>query len=244
MTIRTLSLLLFLLLAACGANTEAPGTAPTALEPAVGSEQAATVQSPEAAFEADTGVYRCPGQDGDEAISVVTRTVPDGLGVFLPPTLAAESYQVLTEQQPGVYRNETLSVSGGGDEITLQSDASAWGPCRRDHRASIWEHAKLNGVNFRATGNEPGWVLEIRHRDSIDLRYDYGAGRLKLPVIEERPDVAARETRILAGEGAEQLVVLLRGETCQDTMADERFPTRVVIEFDGRRLEGCGRPLH
>ena len=116
--------------------------------------------------------------------------------------------------------------------------------CEHDRRASIWEHAKLNGVNFRGLGNEPGWVLEIREGDRLDLSYDYGQGSLSVPITETRSDADSRTTTFSGSIGDRTLVVTLSGEGCSDTMSDETFPTRVQVEFDGRKLSGCGRPLH
>ncbi|TNF86728.1 MAG: hypothetical protein EP301_08105 [Gammaproteobacteria bacterium] len=116
--------------------------------------------------------------------------------------------------------------------------------CEHDRRASIWEHAKLNGVNFRGLGNEPGWVLEIREGDRLDLSYDYGQGSLSVPITEARSDADARTTTYSGSTGERTLLVTLTGERCNDTMSDESFPTRVAVEFDGRKLSGCGRPLH
>jgi uncharacterized membrane protein len=116
--------------------------------------------------------------------------------------------------------------------------------CEYDRRASIWEHAKLSGVDFRATGNEPGWVLEIREGDRLELSYDYGQGRMSAAITGREPDPATRTTRITAAAGDHLIEVLLTAGTCRDTMADETFPTRVEVAFDDRRLTGCGRPLH
>ena len=116
--------------------------------------------------------------------------------------------------------------------------------CEHDRRASIWEHAKLNGVDFRAVGNEPGWVLEVRDGDRLDLNYDYGQSQVSVPIAERVPDAASRTTTYRGTRGERSLVVRLIGEGCSDTMSDETFPTRVEVELDGRKLSGCGRPLH
>jgi uncharacterized membrane protein len=116
--------------------------------------------------------------------------------------------------------------------------------CEHDRRASIWEHAKLNGVSFRGLGNEPGWVLEIREGDRLDLSYDYGQASLSVPITETRSDVDSRTTTFSGSIDDRTLVVTLSGEACSDTMSDETFPTRVQVEFDDRTLSGCGRPLH
>ncbi len=116
--------------------------------------------------------------------------------------------------------------------------------CEHDRRASIWEHAKLNGVSFRAVGNEPGWVLEVRQGERLDLSYDYGQSTLRLPIVETDSDPEARTTIIVGAEDDRRLVVTLTGGGCSDTMSDETFPTRVELAFGERKLSGCGRPLH
>ncbi len=116
--------------------------------------------------------------------------------------------------------------------------------CDHDHRASIWEHAKLNGVSFRAVGNEPGWVLEIRAGERLDLSYDYGQSELTVPITTRQPGIDGRVTIYSGSAGGQTMKVSLSGEGCSDTMSDETFPTRVQVELDGRTFSGCGRPLH
>ncbi len=158
-------------------------------------------------FQAETAVYQCRSATGER--TVVTRTRPNGLHLFLPP---------------------------GITDLHLD--------CTLDRRASIWEHAKLSGVDFRAQGNEPGWVLEIREGERLDLSYDYGQAELSVSIEQSRTDQGGRTTVYSGSSGAGSLTVTLKGETCQDSMADEVYPTRVEVEFSGRRLQGCGRPLH
>jgi uncharacterized membrane protein len=116
--------------------------------------------------------------------------------------------------------------------------------CEHDRRASIWEHAKLSGVDFRAVGNEPGWVLEIREGSRLDLSYDYGQARIAATISDMQTDPESRSTRYIGFEGERRVEVRLVGERCSDTMVDETYPTQVEIRFDDRRLTGCGRPLH
>lgn len=116
--------------------------------------------------------------------------------------------------------------------------------CEHDRRASIWEHAKLNGVSFRAVGNEPGWVLEIRDGDRLDLNYDYGQSTLSVAIDETHAETGARTTTYSGSGEGRTLTVRLVGEACGDTMSDETFPTRVEIQLNERKLSGCGRPLH
>ena len=120
------------------------------------------------------------------------------------------------------------------------SPASANG----DPRRSVWEHAKLEGVDFRAVGNEPGWLLEIRNGRSILLVSDYGARRDRFPAPEPRVETDAARTRYETREGDHRLTVVLEGRSCRDSMSGEAFETRVTVTLDDRTLRGCGRALH
>ncbi len=132
-----------------------------------------------------------------------------------------------------------------GLHVFLPPDATGgYLDCEHDRRASIWEHAKLNGVDFRAVGNEPGWVLEIREGERLDLSYDYGQRRLSVPVTDTSADADKRITTLSGSADGRAMTVRLSGGGCSDTMSDETYPTRVEVEFDDRVLSGCGRPLH
>ncbi len=192
-------------------------------------------------FQPVTAVYECG--EGEEAFRLVTRTRPGGLHVFLPPQLG-EPYRNLAAAPGGRYAGEDVEVLPGQGAATLRLGREEAYRCRYDHGASIWEHAKLNGVDFRAVGNEPGWVLEIREQDRLDLNYDYGAASLSLPIVETRPEPERRRTVYVGRKGAQTLRVVLTGEVCNDTMSDEVYAVRVVVAFDDRRLSGCGRALH
>jgi uncharacterized membrane protein len=172
-----------------------------------------------------------------------------------PSTSAATSADPDPEFQPetAVYRCQAASgevtlvtrTRQNGMHVFLPPDPDGGHlDCELDRRASIWEHAKLNGVDFRATGNEPGWVLEVREGERLDLSYDYGQSSLSVPIDETSTDTASRTTTFSGTAAGLKLTVTLSGEGCSDTMSDETFPTRVEVAFAERKLSGCGRPLH
>lgn len=148
------------------------------------------------------------------------------------------------QSEEGEVRLVTQTQPGGLHVFLPPGLKEPYLDCAYDHGDSIWEHAKLSGVDFRAQGNEPGWVLEIREGERLDLSYDYGQGELSVPVDQKRSDQEGRTTVFSGSSLGETLTVTLIGETCRDTMADNVFPTRVEVEFSGRHLKGCGRPLH
>lgn len=124
----------------------------------------------------------------------------------------------------------------------MRTGAKYAGRLRRKHHGyrAIWERAKLDGADFRAVGNEPGWNLEIRAGNQLLLVTDYGKSRVELPLPEPTLDPDARRTRWDAGE----LVLDVIGRPCRDTMSGEQFETQVLVTWEGQTLRGCGRALH
>jgi len=135
----------------------------------------------------------------------------------------------------------------GAFELRIENELAQLGEsggplqsCRNDPRRAVWERAKLDGADFRAVGNEPGWCLEILAGTRMVLLADYGATRLELPLPEPSVDHAARRTRWDAGE----IVLEVIGRPCRDSMSGESFETEVSVHWRGRTLRGCGRALH
>ena len=127
--------------------------------------------------------------------------------------------------------------------VVLQ-ESEARVDCMVDRRETPFEKAKLSGADFRGLGNEPGWELVIWW-DHMRLVYDYGAAQLEVPLNAEPESTADGKGSRFRGEaGGRHLEVLLQLGPCQDSMSDQEFETRVSIDLDGRRLEGCGKALH
>jgi uncharacterized membrane protein len=105
---------------------------------------------------------------------------------------------------------------------------------------NVWHKAKLRGVAFRAIGQEPGWLLEIKNGEEILLVTDYGKNRKAYPYVDPQEDKAARQTVFQVNDATS---VLIEGKPCSDTMSGESFETTVTVTLDDRVLQGCGRAL-
>lgn len=129
-----------------------------------------------------------------------------------------------------------------GVQARLEYQGQVFEDCLVDSYESVWEDTKLRGVDFRATGNEPAWVLEMG--SEIHLFLDYGSRSLVFPAVEphtgSQPNSSVFETRA----DGHQLHLELSAEPCLDSMSDQVFATRVSLVLDGRSYSGCGRPLH
>jgi uncharacterized membrane protein len=106
---------------------------------------------------------------------------------------------------------------------------------------NVWHQAKLRGVAFRAIGQEPGWLLEIKNGTEILLVTDYGQNRNSYPYVE--PVVYQDERRTQYVLESYGVTVEIRGRRCTDVMSGEEFEVSVSIIMTDRRLEGCGRAL-
>jgi heat shock protein HslJ/uncharacterized membrane protein len=108
--------------------------------------------------------------------------------------------------------------------------------------ASPWERARLRGVEFRAVGQEPGWVVEIDQGRTLLYNGDYGDTRLLVPA--PAPTAAATGAAVYTASTAlGDLVVDISETDCADTMSGERFTHTVSVVLAGRTLQGCGRVL-
>jgi membrane-bound inhibitor of C-type lysozyme len=140
------------------------------------------------------------------------------------------------------YEDESVIFWSKGDDALYERDGRKT-ECSVNRLKSIIESVKLDGYDFYAVGNEPGWNLKIG-MGKIVFAIDYGNHRFtfKAPKPDERK--AQRMTTYRASEGDHRIDVVLRGVECADSMSGEKFETTVLVVFDGKPLPGCGQALH
>ena len=199
----------------------------------IGTSVQVRAETPAQAKAAKTYVFVCP-----DRTEFVVRATPTAAWVFRPGG---------TLRLPAVAGSAGGAYSDGGFELRIGGEQARWlapggneQDCRNDRRRAIWEKAKLDGVDFRAIGNEPPWVLEIRGMSRIILETGYGGTRIEWPLPPHTEDRATRTARWNAG--ALRLEVVAR--PCRDSMSGEAFESEVIVTWQGRTLRGCGRALH
>ena len=215
-TLKRPSFLLLLLLGACAT---APSKVPTA------SSFQTTGQ---------TFVFACR-----DSFEFIARTDNKEAWLFLPSGTIQLPYT-----GAGSYRNDQTHFQIDGQEASLENSGVKHLGCKNDRRQAIWEHAKLNGADYRAVGNEPGWHLEVRSQKSIILITDYGSTRREFRLPKAEVDKTSRMTRYQAKESGHELSLIISGEPCLDSMSGEEFSSKATVVLDGKRLQGCGRALH
>ena len=90
---------------------------------------------------------------------------------------------------------------------------------------------------FRATGNEPGWRLEITDAKMTFIG-DYGKTRIEAPTPAAETTAAFR--RYAARTGGHDLMATIFDRPCRDTMSGMPYPNEVAVMVDGKQLKGCG----
>ena len=139
------------------------------------------------------------------------------------------------------YANDHITILMDGQRALIsESDSTGEMSCQNDSQQAVWEHAKLNGADFRAVGNEPPWHMEIMYMSTIVLFYGYDQERSEVPLPVPQVDAAARTTVWDAG----QISLKVIGKPCRDSMSGEQFESTVIVTTGKKTLHGCGRALH
>jgi len=107
----------------------------------------------------------------------------------------------------------------------------------------VWEQAKAEGVHFRAVGNEPGWLVEVRDDKRIKFVNDYGDLEIKAPVDDLWLGPAGEDKIYYVENEAVQFQVIIMKKSYQDTMSGESYPYQVRVVFPNKSYVGGGRLL-
>lgn len=179
-------------------------------------------------------VYRCA-----DGVAFVARARGDSVAVtyevdsfVLAPVAAASGAR---------YGDGTREFWSRGAEARLEGPGFAARGCVAAPASDPWEVSRLLGYQFRAVGQEPGWMVEVEPGRRMHVLADYGA--IEFITGPPRVEAAAGGTTYRAdSDGGEVVLRITRGE-CQDVMSGEEFPARATLELDDRVLDGCGRAV-
>lgn len=208
-----------LLLAACAPPRVAPAPAPP--ETGIGTAGVAYV-------------YDCGA--GDRFSVRVTRdsaTLRLGArSVTIPQVVAASGTR---------YEGQGIIFWSKGLEAMLEMSGASRQGCIGQEARTPWVESRLLGYDFRAVGQEPGWMVEIDDGKEIHLSLDYGERQIHAPA--PAPITSGGVTTHRTRAGTDDLTVTIRQERCVDTMSGEEYPASVTLRLGARDLQGCGRKL-
>ncbi len=183
---------------------------------------------------AKTLVYECEG-----GAEFITRVGPGEMALWFE-----DRYLVLSQVRSGSgtrYEEGDVVLVARGEEVVLEVAGRSYHNCRLNPSRAPWEDARRRGIDFRATGNEPGWSLELRGSESLLFVGDYGATTLLFREVARTDEGAQRFYE--ARQGSDYISVSAVEETCTDSMKGESFPYTVRVNLNDRSYGGCGRDL-
>jgi heat shock protein HslJ/uncharacterized membrane protein len=109
---------------------------------------------------------------------------------------------------------------------------------RREEAAGL-QDARSRGIDFRAVGQEPGWVVEVTEGGQITAVLDYGATSLQLPT----PSAEAGgdgDVTYDASSDTDHLVLKINDKVCIDSMSGQSHSSTVQLMVNDKAYAGCG----
>jgi uncharacterized membrane protein len=92
-----------------------------------------------------------------------------------------------------------------------------------------------------AIGQEPGWRVDIRAGQGIEVIADYGDRRASLPYV--RPEVRAGVLEFHSFGGGNEFRLRITETACADGMSGRPYPATAEMELNGRSYRGCAEPI-
>ena len=172
-----------------------------------------------------------------------TKYKRDGNGIAFAPVISTKmacAPELMTLEQSYL---DTLMASTRAERrpdgmLAISTDNAAQILFRRQESAAL-QDARARGIDFRAVGQEPGWVVEVKDEENITAVLDYGGTSLLLPT----PDSETAEDGTVtydASTDTDHLVLSIRGKTCVDPMSGESHPSTVELVVNDKPYRGCG----
>ena len=195
----------------------------------------------------NTAVYDCARPDGTEFEFTIRRGAGE-IALWLPFEFN-RPYLVLSEvfdgaASTGTFRESDVSVAPAERDAALTVGSQRFTGCAYDRVRSIWEHAKLSGGDFRASGEEPAWYLELRREDRLEFRTADPEHSLRVPWAEIEQHTIATGVTYLYGAGPRAVEVVIDLTACDVPDGLAVRGSRVTVTVDGMVFDGCGRALH
>lgn len=184
-----------------------------------------------------TFAYSCVGD-----YRFVARIEGEKIWLFLPDQTISLPH--VPSGSGAKYSDGAVTFWSKGEQALLNIGHETHRECNNDRSKAIWADAKLRGVDFRATGNEPGWHLELRVGGQSIFVGDYGNLWVEFATPEPVIHRQERVTTYLAPTDEALVKTIIEGRSCTDSMSGEQFEASVTVEVGGKRYRGCGKALH
>ena len=229
-----LMLATLLSLASCQRAAEPPTTVEAATPPAT--EPASAVVPDDALPEGvlHAYVWEC---DGDLTLDVRNLFREDAVTIALHE--GERKLPLVVSASGAKYADETITFWTRGNEATFERKGTPPVNCREVRAKSLLADARVRGVTYRGTGNEPGWMVEIGPATRLLFVTNFGEERHEFGDASTPGADSSGVSVFTARHGNEEIKVTVAREACIDDMSGAEFDHRMVVEFGGQSLGGC-----
>lgn len=131
-----------------------------------------------------------------------------------------------------------------GEQASLEMAKQHYHICQNNPTKAIWATAKLNGVDFRALGYDPEWILEIKEFNKIRFITQHGNGLYEFKTPHSVIDYQTKQISYSTHSINHTLEILLQDKPCTDTVNNIIYETTVFVGMDGLGYHGCGKALY
>lgn len=184
----------------------------------------------------ETFVFECPNKE-----SYTVRSADNSASLFLP--MGFVSLPRVQSTSGMKYSDGTTTVWLRGTQAILNVGGKPLGACINNPRSAAWEKARLDGVNFRAVGNHPGWYLEITDNRSIVVGMDKEKKRYEFPFVAPKLSAADAKAVYETKKDSWKLVVVTTGQECRDLATGKLYNRTVTLKLNSKSYAGCGKEL-
>jgi membrane-bound inhibitor of C-type lysozyme len=237
----TLAVLAACALAACQRQ---PPAEPAATTPdPVATPAAAAAPTVAADDELPTGVLRAYVWECADGQTLVMRNLFREKAVAIDFHDGTRRLDQTVSASGAKYADAVVTFWTKGSTATLERQGTAAVPCEERRAASLREDARVRGVVYRATGNEPGWVLEVGPAARLNWTTNWGSDTHAWDTSQESAESAGTGRVYTAGTGDQAIRITIRQERCIDD-GEVEHDHSATVEFGGTALRGCGTRLN
>lgn len=161
--------------------------------------------------------------------------------IFLPVGTVTLPRQ--TSSAGAKYSDGKTSIWQRGEIALMHIGGKPLGDCYNNPREAAWEHARLNGVDFRAVGDKPGWVLEVTDRERIVFESGQGGRRIEFPFVAPKVGNASLTRTYESKTERHRLTVTAVEMECKEPLSAKIHDWTVTVTLDGVGYNGCGKAL-
>jgi len=138
------------------------------------------------------------------------------------------------------YEGGSAMVWSKGNTATVHIDGQRFQDCTVAPQTEGKENGTHQGLQFRAIGQEPGWLVEVTD-DSLRFAWAYGQHEVTAPRFRKETD--AGRILYMAETNRGTVRIVANPQQCTDPMNGRLFSHTVTVTLVGDTHTGCGHPL-